>query len=113
MGRSTFFLHRDAATRFRRVITVLKSKGHELPRVTGGFSLRHLYRATDDKGNPIIEHPGMMVHATGYAFDAYAKENPRIAYGSKKAAGLERHVQDLLAVTVGPAKARMDLGPRT
>ena len=108
-GPIDIFLHHDAAAHLRRAIAALKSKGHKLPRIGEGFSLRHLYRATDDKGNPIIQHPGMMIHATGNAFDAFAKGNPKISYSSEKAAGPERHVQDLLAVTVGPANARVNL----
>ena len=109
-GPVDLFLHRDAKARLQRVLEVLKSKGHALPTIHEGFSLRHKYRSTDSGGNPIVEHPGMMIHLMGYAFDASAKSNPRITYGSEQAGGLERHDQDLLAVTVGPAAAHMDLG---
>jgi len=47
----------------------------------------------------------------GYAFDASARANPKIAYSNAQSTGLERHDQDLLAVTVGAAAAHMDLGP--
>ncbi|MGA9994812.1 MAG: DUF4157 domain-containing protein [Pyrinomonadaceae bacterium] len=110
-GSVDIFLHASAKARLQRVLTVLKSKGHKLPTIGEGFSLRHLYRArTDIKGNQIIEHPGMMVHAMGYAFDVSAKANPKISFGSPQSTGLERHDQNLLAVTIGGDAAHMDLG---
>ncbi len=108
-GPVDLFLHRDARDRLQRTLNVLKSKGHPLPAIGEGFSLRHLYRSTDGKGNAIIQHPGMMIHLMGYAFDVSARANPKISFDSPQATGLERHDQDLLAVTIGPDAARMNL----
>lgn|GEM_PF-5676364 len=105
-GDVDLFLHKDAAARFRRAITVLKAKGKTLPKVHGGFQLRHLYVGG-------FQHPGYMVHAMGYAFDASAKSNPKISMNSPQATGVERNVQTLIAAlpTVGPERARMALDP--
>jgi hypothetical protein len=104
-GPVDVFLHRDAAERLRRALAVLKNKGHGLPTIHEGFSLRKRYRPTG--GDPHVESKGMMTHAMGYAFDISAKTNPRITV---QAQGPEKREADLLAVTVGEKAARMNIG---
>jgi hypothetical protein len=97
------FLHHDAKVRFERAATVLLSKGHELPRIGEGFSVRGYHRGE-------IQHPGFMIHAMGYAFDISARENPKIAF-ARPGMGVEKHDPSLIAVTVGAARGHMDMGP--
>lgn len=98
------YLHRDARVRFERAAMVLKSKGHALPAIGEGFSIRGYHRGE-------IQHKGYMIHAMGYAFDVSAKENPKIAR-AKPRQGLERHDPHQIAVSMNPEQARMDLGPK-
>jgi len=97
------FLHHDAKVRFERAATVLLGKGHELPRIGEGFSVRGYHRGE-------IQHPGFMIHAMGYAFDVSARENPKIAF-ARPGAGVEKHDPSQIAVTVGAARGHMDMGP--
>lgn len=99
------YLHRDAKARFDRAASVLQSKGHPLPEIGEGFSLRGYHRGK-------IQHPGWMIHAMGYAFDIMAFSNPRIA----NVENAPFQYPDILAVQgkagIGPAKARMNLDLR-
>jgi hypothetical protein len=108
-GPVDIFLHHDAAVHLKRGLATLKAKGRKLPRIAEGFSLRHRYRRLSDKGERLIDHPGMMVHAVGYAFDAFAKGNPRITFWGSQSSGPEKHDLDLQSVTVGEKVSRMNL----
>jgi Domain of unknown function (DUF4157) len=99
------FLHHDARVRFERAAAVLESKGHPMPPIGEGFSLRGFHRGD-------IQHPGMMIHAMGYAFDIAAFSNPRI----KNVPDAPFQYPDLLAVQgkagVGPERTRLNLDLR-
>ena len=93
-------LHRDARERLERALTVLESKGRQLPKIYGGFSLRGRYKGE-------FHSTGMMTHALGYAFDISAKENPHIIFG--KSEEKETPSPNQIATTVGPKRAHMNM----
>jgi hypothetical protein len=100
-------LHRSAMEHFKRALATLKAKGHPMPRIVSGFQLRKSYQHEADAGGP--DSAGMMVHALGFAFDAFVKGNPRITYSNSGPKGPERHVFDLQTVIVGEKATAMNL----
>jgi hypothetical protein len=106
-GPMDVLLHRSAMEHFKRALATLKAKGHPMPRITSGFQLRKFYQREADRGGP--HSAGLMVHALGFAFDAFVKGNPRITYSNAGTTGPERHVFDLQAVIVGKEATAMNL----
>jgi uncharacterized protein DUF4157 len=106
-GPMEVILHRSAMEHFKRALATLKAKGHPMPRIVSGFQLRKAYQHEASQGGP--DSAGMMVHALGFAFDAFVKGNPRITFSNSHSKGPERHAFDLMAVTVGANKTAMNL----
>jgi hypothetical protein len=106
-GPMDVLLHRSAMEHFKRALATLKAKGHPMPKITSGFQLRKFYQREADKGGPYSA--GFMVHALGFAFDAFVKGNPRITYSNAGTTGPERHVFDLQTVISGRERTAMNL----
>ena len=95
------FLHKDAADRLERALSVLKQKNHPFPSISEGFSLR-------DRHEGAIQSAGLMTHALGYAFDVAAGENPKIGFMKPGETG--RHDPIQIASAIDPSGAHMDMG---
>ena len=95
------FLHKDAADRLERALSVLKQKRHPFPSISEGFSLR-------DRHEGAIQSAGLMTHALGYAFDVAAGENPKIGFMKPGETG--RHDPIQIASAIDPSGAHMDMG---